>query len=84
MDNRFRQHKTLYIGWNELDQVMQEIMDDSTYEVNRVDYCWIDGYSEHHDTDYDDEDILNRLSNYLDVKIFSYHADEHGVWFVIE
>lgn len=83
MDKRFTQHKVLYIGWNELDEVMQEIMDDSTYEVNRVDYNYIDAYSESNDTDYDDDDILNRLINYLNVNIVSYHADENGVWFVI-
>jgi len=84
MDKRFTQHKVLYIGWNELDEVMQEIMDDSTYEVSREDFHYMCGYSERDDADYNDEDIVDRLSNYLNVKISLYHADEHGVWFVID
>ena len=80
----FFKQNALVIDWNSFSKVMQEIMDDSTYKIEREDFYFINGYSEWHDADYDDTDILNRLSKYLDVEINSYHADDDGVWFILK
>lgn len=83
MDNRFTQHKALYIGWDKLDDLLQDIMDDSTLETQREDFYYFNAYSKAHDTDYTDEDMNHRISDYLDAKFDSYHADENGVWFIL-
>lgn len=82
-DVRFNWHKAIYIGWYELDDLLQEIMDDTTIEAKRDDYYYFYAYSEGNDTDYSDSDMCSRISDYLDIKFSSYHADDGGVWFII-
>ena len=84
MDTRFDKHTVFYIGWYELDDLLQEIMDDSTIEAKREDYYYFSAYSESHDADYSDKDMCGRISDYLDIKFSSYHADDGGVWFIVD
>ncbi|NLE04930.1 MAG: hypothetical protein GX638_09025 [Crenarchaeota archaeon] len=83
MDKRFIEQKTLYVTWEDIDNVLQELLDDNTFETKREDFYYFSGYSEAHDKDYEDEELLQRIGDYLKINIVSYHTDDEGIWIVI-
>lgn len=81
VDNRFAEHKCLYIGWDEFDDVLGEIYgegsvsfrdDEDFYKVLTVD-----------GENLSDGDVVKKIAEHLGISLSSSHADENGVWFVI-
>ncbi|MCL2620283.1 MAG: hypothetical protein FWD97_05040 [Defluviitaleaceae bacterium] len=76
-NSRFLECISLGISFKDFTEVMQEILDDATLELDN-DRSELYMYSKGNDADYYQEELLERLSLYLGVKI------EHCVFYPIE
>ncbi len=83
-DNRFFEHRALYVGWEEMEQVVRELLDDDTIELSNDDPWSYKAFSEKTGETYSDYDLLPRLAEYLGLRLSTSHVDEHGVWLVVE
>lgn len=82
-DTRFVEHKTLYIGWEELESLIQELLNDTTISLSNDESWYYEASSEKENETYSDSDLLGKIGDYLGESFDSSHVDEHGVWFVI-
>ena len=69
-DTRFFKRDAFLIDFNSFVQVMQEVYDDSSLEFEE-DYPTLSFYSSWNDCGYDEEEILERISDYLNVEIIA-------------
>lgn len=84
-DYRFFKCKAYLIREEDFTEVMQELLDDSTLEIERG-YPVLSMYSSGSDTGYDEEEIIDRIGWYLDENIVSccYLRSLGQIYFVCE
>ena len=84
-DYRFFKRKAYLIREEDFTEVMQELLDDSTLEIERG-YPVLSMYSSGSDTGYDEEEIIDRIGWYLKEKIRNccYLKDLGQIYFVCE
>lgn len=84
-DYRFFKRKAYLIREEDFTEVMQELLDDSTLEIERG-YPVLSMYSSGSDTGYDEEEIIDRIGWYLKEKIINccYLKDLGQIYFVCE
>ena len=84
-DYRFFKRKAYLIREEDFTEVMQELLDDSTLEIEH-DYPVLSMYSSGSDTGYDEEEIIDRIGWYLKEKIINccYLKDLGQIYFVCE
>lgn len=82
-DYRFFKRKAYLISEEDFTEVMQELLDDFTLEIERG-YPVLSMYSSGSDTGYDEEEIIDRISWYLKEEIISccYLKDLRLIYFV--
>jgi hypothetical protein len=69
-DTRFLNRKCLLIDFHSFENVMQELLDDSSLKIER-DYPVLSCYSEGYDCGYDEDEIKQRIGDYLGVNIIA-------------
>lgn len=69
-ETRFFNRKAHLIGFSDLTEVMQELLDDTSLEIER-DYPVLSMYSEGNDCGYNETDIMQRVADYLGVEIIA-------------
>ncbi|MEY8352563.1 hypothetical protein AALB39_04310 [Lachnospiraceae bacterium 54-53] len=69
-DTRFFKRDAFLIDFNSFTEVMREIYDDESLDFEE-DYPTLSLYSSWHDCGYDEEEILERISDYLGIKIIA-------------
>lgn len=82
-ESRFMVRKAYLINFHCLTEVMQELLDDRTLEIER-DYPVLSFYSSGHDCYYDEEEIRERIGDHLGVTIVAsvMFADSEVVYFI--
>lgn len=82
-DTRFFKRDAFLIDFKSFTNVMQEILDDSTL-VLEEDYPTLSFYSSWYDCGYEEEEILERISDYLNVKIIACYIlkDLEEIYFI--
>lgn len=82
-DTRFFKRDAFLIDFNSFTEVMQEMYDDGTLDFEE-DYPTLSLYSSWHDCGYDEEEILERISDYLKVKIIACYIlkDLEEIYFI--
>lgn len=69
-ETRFFNRKAHLIRFGDLTEVMQELLDDCTLEIEK-DYPVLSMYSEANDCGYDETDIMERIGEHLGVEIIA-------------
>lgn len=82
-ETRFRERKAHLINFHCLTEVMQELLDDKTLEIER-DYPILSFYSSTHDCCYEEEEIRERIGDYLGITIAEsfMFTDSEVVYFI--
>ena len=65
---RFSERECFLIDFKSFENLMQELKDDNTIKIER-DYPCLSCYSSEYDDCYDEDEIMERLSDYLGKKI---------------
>lgn len=83
METRFFNRKAHLIDYESFLEVMQEILDDSSLTIEK-DYPRLSLYSAGYDSCYEDEEIMQRISNHLGVNIINYLdcKDQRYIYFM--
>lgn len=82
-ETRFFDRKAHLIDFKSFIEVMQELMDDSSLEIEK-EYPVLSIYSKGHDCGYDEDEIMERIGDHLGVTIaacFKY-ADLEVIYFI--
>lgn len=83
-ETRFFNRKAHLISFSELTEVMQELLDDSSLEIEK-EYPTLSMYSEGYDCGYDEDEIMERIGYYLGVEIIAcFKLDDLEVVYFIE
>lgn len=69
-DYRFFKRECFLIDFEPFENVMQELLDDRTIKIER-DYPVLSCYSEGYDCGYDEDEIMQRVGDYLGVNIIA-------------
>ena len=69
-DTRFIKRESFLIDFKSFENLMQELKDDNTIKIER-DYPCLSCYSSEYDDCYDEDEIMERLSDYLGKKIIA-------------
>ena len=69
-DTRFFKRECFLIDFKSFENLMQELKDDNTIKIER-DYPCLSCYSSGYDDCYDEDEIMERLSDYLGKKIIA-------------
>ena len=81
MDKRFFERRCCIIGYDALQNVMQELLDDKSIRIEK-EYPVLSCYSDGFDCGYDEDEIIGRLELYLDRRIIAVFKDETEVFFI--
>lgn len=82
-ETRFFDRKAHLIDFNSFTEVMQELLDDNSLEIEN-EYPVLSMYSRGHDCGYDEDEIMERIGGYLGVTIvacFKY-TDLEVIYFI--
>lgn len=83
-ETRFFNRKAHLISFSDLTEVMQELLDDSSLEIER-DYPILSMFSEENDCGYDETDIMQRVLDHLGVEIIAcFKFDDLEVTYFVE
>ena len=82
-ETRFFERKAFLIDFKSFTQVMQELLDDSTLEIEE-DYPTLSMYSEGYDTIYEQDEIMERIGAHLKTNIIAccLYYDLEVIYFV--
>ena len=80
-DNRFFERRCCIIGYDALQNVMQELLDDKSIKIEK-EYPVLSCYSVGFDCGYDEDEIIERLELYLERRIIAVFKDEEEVFFI--
>jgi len=69
-DYRFFERKCFLIDFHSFEDVMQNLLDDRTIKIER-DYPVLSCYSSGYDCGYDEDEIMQRIGDYLGVNIIA-------------
>jgi hypothetical protein len=82
-ETRFFDRKAHMIDFISFTEIMQNLLDDATLEIEE-DYPVLSLYSSLHDCVYDENEIMNRIGDYLEVTIIAclVYKDLEVVYFI--
>lgn len=82
-ESRFFNRKAHLINFDSLTEVMQELLDDSTLVIEK-EYPVLSMYSSWYDCGYDENEIMERIGDYLGITIIAClkYTDLEVVYFI--